>query len=48
PLNTIDFMKKTTILCYNKEAFMGVQDDVVRFANSEGLTGHARSAAIRK
>lgn len=48
PLNTIDFMKKTTILCYNKEAFMGVRDDVVRFANSEGLTGHARSAAIRK
>ena len=48
PLNTIDFMKKTTVLCYNKEAFMGVQDDIVRFANSEGLTGHARSAAIRK
>lgn len=48
PLNTIDFMKKTTVLCYNKEAFMEVQDDIVRFANSEGLTGHARSAAIRK
>ncbi len=48
PLNTIDFMKKTTVLCYNKEAFMKVQDDVIRFANSEGLTGHARSAAIRK
>ena len=48
PLNTIDFMKKTTVLCYNKEAFMEVQDDVIRFANSEGLTGHARSAAIRK
>lgn len=48
PLNTIDFMKKTTILCYNKEAFLEVQDDIVRFANSEGLTGHARSAAIRK
>ena len=48
PLNTIDFMKKTTVLCYNIEAFMKVQDDVIRFANSEGLTGHARSAAIRK
>lgn len=48
PLNTSDFMKKTTILCYNKEAFMEVQDDIVRFADSEGLTGHARSAAIRK
>lgn len=48
PLNTIDFMKKTTVLCYNKDAFMEVQDDIVRFANSEGLTGHARSAAIRK
>lgn len=48
PLNTMDFMKKTTVLCYNKDAFMEVQDDIVRFANSEGLTGHARSAAIRK
>ena len=48
PLNTIDFMKKTTLLCYNKEAFMEIQDDIIRFANSEGLTGHARSAAIRK
>jgi histidinol dehydrogenase len=48
PLNTIDFMKKTTVLCYNKEAFMEVQDDIVRFANSEGLTGHAKSASIRK
>lgn len=48
PLNTADFMKKTTILCYNKEAFMKVQDDIVRFANSEGLTGHAKSASIRK
>ena len=48
PLNTIDFMKKTTVLCYNKEAFMEIKDDIVRFANSEGLTGHALSAAIRK
>lgn len=48
PLNTMDFMKKTTLLCYNKEAFMDIQDDIIRFANSEGLTGHARSAAIRK
>ena len=48
PLNTIDFMNKTTLLCYNKEAFMEIQDDIIRFANSEGLTGHARSAAIRK
>ena len=48
PLNTMDFMKKTTILCYNKEAFLAVQDDVSRFAKSEGLTAHARSAEIRK
>ncbi|MEG2658467.1 MAG: histidinol dehydrogenase [Clostridiales bacterium] len=48
PLNTMDFMKKTTVLCYNKEAFMGVQDDISRFARSEGLTAHARAAEIRK
>ena len=48
PLNTMDFMKKTTVLCYNKEAFLKVQNDISRFARSEGLTAHARSAEIRK
>lgn len=48
PLNTMDYMKKTTVLCYNKEAFMKVQDDISRFARSEGLTAHARAAEIRK
>ncbi|MEE0777031.1 MAG: histidinol dehydrogenase [Bacillota bacterium] len=48
PLNTMDFMKKTTVLCYNKEAFLAVQDDVSRFAKSEGLTAHARAAEIRE
>lgn len=48
PLNTMDYMKKTTVLCYNKEAFMEVQDDISRFARSEGLTAHARAAEIRK
>ncbi len=48
PLNTMDYMKKTTVLCYNKAAFMAVQDDISRFARSEGLTAHARAAEIRK
>ncbi|MDO4541243.1 MAG: histidinol dehydrogenase [Bacillota bacterium] len=48
PLNTMDYMKKTTVLCYNKDAFMKVQADISRFARSEGLTAHARAAEIRK
>lgn len=48
PLNTMDYMKKTTVLCYNREAFLKVQDDISRFARSEGLTAHARAAEIRE
>ena len=48
PLNTGDFMKKTSILYFNRESFLEVREDISRFARAEGLTGHARSAEIRK
>ncbi len=48
PLNTGDFVKKTSILFFNRESFLAVQEDISRFARAEGLTGHARSAEIRK
>lgn len=48
PLNTGDFLKKTSILYFNKESFLAVKDDISRFARAEGLTGHARSAEIRE
>lgn len=47
PLSVDDFIKKTQFIYYTKEALDKLADDVVYFANTEGLTGHAASALIR-
>jgi histidinol dehydrogenase len=47
-LGVYDFVKRTSVLRYSEEAFSKVADSVNLLAKSEGLTGHARSALIRK
>lgn len=47
-LGVYDFVKRTSVLRYSKEAFGRVADSVNLLAESEGLAGHARSALIRK
>ncbi len=47
PLSVDDFVKKSSVLYFDRTAMRELCDDVVRFANSEGLDAHARSAAIR-
>ena len=47
PLNVDDFIKKTSLIAYSREALYHVQEDVRRFANAEGLTAHANSIAVR-
>lgn len=47
PLNVDDFMKKTSIISYSKEALEKVHKDIEIFAESEGLTAHANSIAVR-
>lgn len=47
PLSVEDFVKKSQYIYYNEEAFREDAEDIVKFAVSEGLTGHANSAAIR-
>ncbi|MGI6152951.1 MAG: histidinol dehydrogenase [Christensenellaceae bacterium] len=47
PLNVDDFQKKSSVLYYTKEEFEKVYGKVAGFAESEGLTAHARSARIR-
>lgn len=47
PLSVDDFIKKSSVLCYTREALESVYGDVRRFAQAEGLDAHARSAAIR-
>lgn len=47
PLNVDDFMKKTSIISYSREALMAVHKDIEVFAESEGLTAHANSIKVR-
>lgn len=48
PLSVDDYIKKSSYLYYSKEALQGSADSVIEFAETEGLSGHARSMAIRK
>ncbi len=47
PLGVDDFIKKTSIISYSREALERDHEDIERFAKSEGLTAHANSVAIR-
>lgn len=47
PLSVEDFVKKSQYIYYTEDAFRKEAEDIVSFANHEGLTGHAESAAIR-
>ncbi len=47
PLSVDDFVKKSQYIYYTKEALEKVKDNIVLFANREGLHAHGKSAAIR-
>ncbi len=47
PLGVDQFVKKTSIISYSREALEKVHEDIELFAKSEGLTAHANSIAVR-
>ena len=47
-LSVDDFIKKTQISYFTKEAVGQIADDVAVFARQEGLEAHAKAAVIRK
>lgn len=47
PLSVDDFVKKSSIIYYSREALMEVHKDVEKFAEAERLTAHANSMAVR-
>lgn len=47
PLNVDDFMKKTSIISYSREALARAHEDIELFAKKEGLTAHANSVHVR-
>lgn len=48
PLSVDDFIKKSSFIYYSPEALAEVADDVVRFAEKEGLQAHGRAVSKRK
>ena len=47
PLNVDDFVKKTSIISYSREALERDYKDIMFFAKKEGLTAHANSIGVR-
>ena len=47
PLNVDDFLKKTSIISYSKDALEKVHEEIELFAQKEGLTAHANSIKVR-
>ncbi|MCR5162010.1 MAG: histidinol dehydrogenase [Lachnospiraceae bacterium] len=47
PLSVDDFIKKSSIIYYSREALSKIHGDIIDFANAEGLTAHANSIAVR-
>jgi histidinol dehydrogenase len=47
PVNVDDFIKKSSIISYSREALEKVNKDIIMFAKSEGLTAHANSIKVR-
>lgn len=48
PLGVYDFMKKSSIIQYNKAALLESADNIITLAQSEQLTAHANAIQIRK
>lgn len=47
PLCVDDFVKKSSIIHYSREALKEVHEDIEKFAKCEQLTAHANSIAVR-
>ena len=47
PLNVDDFMKKTSLISYSRQALEAAHKDIELFARREGLTAHANSIHVR-
>lgn len=47
PLSVDDFIKKTSLISFSKDALEKVHTEIEAFAKSEGLTAHANSIKVR-
>ena len=47
PLGVDDFIKKSSVIYYSKEALEPIHKDIIAFAEAEQLTAHANSIKVR-
>ncbi len=47
PLSVDDFIKKSSIISYSREALEDIYQDIIYFAEAEQLTAHANSIRVR-
>lgn len=47
PLSVDDFVKKSSVIYYSREALEEIHHDIIHFAQAEGLTAHANSIQVR-
>ncbi|MCM1308586.1 MAG: histidinol dehydrogenase [Butyrivibrio sp.] len=47
PLEVDDFIKKSSVVSYSREALEEIHKDIEKFAEAEGLTAHANSIRVR-
>ncbi len=47
PLSIDDYIKKSSIISFSQGALANLGEDVIKFANAEGLTAHANSVRVR-
>ena len=47
PLSVDDFIKKSSIISFSREALEPLSQDIQKFAKAEGLTAHANSIRVR-
>ncbi len=47
PLSVDSFIKKSSFIYYTRDALKNDAEDVIRFADTEGLTAHANSIKVR-
>ncbi len=47
PLSIDDYIKKSSIISFSRDAMKALGEDVIKFAEAEGLTAHANSVRVR-
>ncbi|ERJ11934.1 histidinol dehydrogenase [Haloplasma contractile] len=47
PLSVTDFIKKTSVIYYDRQTLVDAKDSIIRIARDEGLTAHANAIEIR-